>query len=58
MTKQEALLLAFELALSAPTKEFQNKAGELARSLARTMPNDDVEKCMERFVQVKESTES
>ncbi len=58
MTQQDALVLAFELALFAPTKEDQAKAGKLAHSMAATMPKADVDEAMARFVYNKENTKS
>ena len=56
MTQQDALVLAFELALFAPTKEDQAKAGKLAHSMAATMPKADVDEAMARFVYNNENT--
>ena len=41
----DALVLALELALSAPTKEKADKAAEIADAIASKLPPEQVEGC-------------
>ena len=45
MTEHQALALAIELALTAPTAADKDRCIEMADSIAADMSADDIEKC-------------
>jgi len=45
MTKHEALALALELAITAPTEADKERCVEMADGIAADMPADEIEQC-------------